>query len=167
MQWNVFRKVNYAEEVHRHIKSDNDATIDREVFDGMEGELSQAHIDVGKQNNCRECPVALALTDMLAEHRDQIGQSLKVEVNSLYVYIFTEDWSKTVLVAEISGLLDEWIGDYDKGKQLVPGKLYIEKDGLIEGIDGGKVQHWSVGIDVIDAFYIDPLGDDNTVNWGV
>ena len=167
MQWNVFRKVNYAEEVHRRIKSDNDTTIDRNVFDSMEGQLTQAHIDAGKQNNCRECPVALALTDMLAEHRDQIGQSLKVEVNSLYVFIFTEDWSQTVLVAEISGLLDEWIGDYDKGKQLVPGKLYIEKDGLIESIDGGTVQHWSVGIDVPDAFYIDQLGDDNTVNWGV
>ena len=167
MQWNVFRKVNYAEEVHRRIKSDNDTTIDRNVFDSMEGQLTQAHIDAGKQNNCRECPVALALTDMLAEHRDQIGQSLKVEVNSLYVFIFTEDWSQTVLVAEISGLLDEWIGDYDKGKQLVPGKLYIEKDGLIESIDGGKVQHWSVGIDVLDAYYIDEFGDDNTVNWGV
>ena len=167
MQWNVFRKVNYVEEVHRRIKSDNDMTIDRNVFDGMEGQLTQAHIGAGKQNNCRECPVALALTDMLAEHRDQIGQSLKVEVNSLYVFIFTEDWSQTVLVAEISGLLDEWIGDYDKGKQLVPGKLYIKKDGLIESIDGGTVQHWSVGIDVPDAFYIDPLGDNNTVNWGV
>ena len=167
MHFNLFRNRTFAEEWQRRIKSDNDTTIDRDVFDGMEGDLSQAHIDAGKQNNCRECPVALALTDMLAEHRDQIGQSLKVEVNRLYVFIFTEDWSKTVLVAEISGLLDEWIGDFDDGKRLVPGKLYIEKDGLIEGIDGGKAQHWSIGIDVPDAYYIDPLGDDNTVNWGV
>ena len=163
----LFRNKTFAEEWRRRVKEDNDTTIDRDVFNGMRGKLTQAHIGAGKQNNCRECPVALALTDMLAEHRDQIGQSLKVEVNSLYVFIFTEDWSQTVLVAEISGLLDEWIGDYDKGKQLVPGKLYIEKDGLIESIDGGKVQHWSVGIDVLDAYYIDEFGDDNTVNWGV
>ena len=163
----LFRNKTFAEEWRRRVKEDNDTTIDRDVFNGMRGKLTQAHIGAGKQNNCRKCPVALALTDMLAEHRDQIGQSLKVEVNSLYVFIFTEDWSQTVLVAEISGLLDEWIGDYDKGKQLVPGKLYIEKDGLIESIDGGKVQHWSVGIDVLDAYYIDEFGDDNTVNWGV
>ena len=163
----LFRNKTFAEEWRRRVKEDNDTTIDRDVFNGMRGKLTQAHIGAGKQNNCRKCPVALALTDMLAEHRDQIGQSLKVEVNSLYVFIFTEDWSQTVLVAEISGLLDEWIGDYDKGKQLVPGKLYIEKDGLIESIDGGKVRHWSVGIDVLDAYYIDEFGDDNTVNWGV
>lgn len=167
LQFNLYRHKTYAEEVHRRIESDNDTAIDRDVFDGMEGELTQAHIDAGKINSCRECPVALALTDMLAKHRDQVGQSLKVEVNRLYIFIFTEDWSKTVLVAEISGLLDEWIGDYDDSKQLPPGNLYIEKDGLIDGIDGGKVQHWSVGMDVPDAYYIDAIGDDDTVNWGV
>ena len=166
LQFNLYQHKTYTEEVHKRIESDNDTTIDRAVFDGMEGELTQAHIDAGKINNCRECPVALALTDMLAEHRDQVGQCLKVEVNRLYIFIFTEDWSKTVLVAEISGLLDEWIGDYDDGKQLPPGRLYIEKDGLIDGIEGGKIQHWSVGLDVPDAYYIDPIGDDDTVNWG-
>ena len=49
-----------------------------------------------------------------------------------------------------------------------PGELYIEKDGLIEGVNGEKVQHWNVGIDVPDAYYNDPIGfEDNSVNWGV
>ena len=167
MHFNLFSNKTFAEEWQRRIKEDNDTTIDRDVFDGMEGQLTQAHIDAGEVNNCRECPVALALTDMLACHSERIGHSpMSVEVNKLFVYIFTGYYDKVVLVAEISGLLDEWIRDFDDGKQLVPGKLYIEKDGLID-VYGNKAEHWSVGIDVPDAFYIDPLGDDNTVNWGV
>ena len=58
--------------------------------------------------------------------------------------------------------------DFDDGKKLVPGEIYIEKDGLIEGVNGEKVQHWNVGIDVPDAYYNDPIGfEDNSVNWGV
>ena len=164
MAWNVFQKVEYAEEVNRRITGD----FNTDVFDGMEGELTQAHIDAGRINNCRECPVALALNDMLAEHKDKIGQSLKVEVNRLYVFIMTETRRKTVLVAEISGLLDEWVHNYDDGEKLPPGKLYIEKDGFIEGLDGETVQHWNVGIDVPDAYYIDPIGfEDNRVDWGI
>lgn len=91
---------------------------------------------------------------------------MSVEINRLFVYIFTGYYRKVVLVAEISGLLDEWVRDFDDGKKLVPGELYIEKDGLID-VYGKKAEHWSVGIDVPDAYYIDELGDDNTVNWGV
>ena len=167
MHFNLFSNKTFAEEWQRRIKEDNDTTIDRDVFDGMRGKLTQVHIDAGKVNNCRKCPVALALTDMLACHSERIGHSpMSVEVNKLFIYIFTGYYDKVVLVAEISGLLDEWIGDFDDGKRLAPGELYIEKDGLID-VYGNKAEHWSVGIDVPDAFYIDPLGDDNTVNWGV
>ena len=159
----------YAEELHRRIESDNDTTINRDVFDGMRGKLTQAHIDAGVINNCRKCPVALAVSDMLAQHAEQIGHSqMSVEVNRMYVYIFTGIYKQVVIVAEISGFLDEWIKDFDDGKKLPPGEIYIEKDGLIDSIAGGKAQHWSIGIDGIpDAYYIDEWGDDNTVDWGV
>ena len=165
----LFSHKTFAEEWQRRVESDNDTTIDRDVFDGMRGKLTQSHIDAGTINNCRKCPMALALNDMFAEHSEQIGQHLKAEVNRMYVYIFTEDWRKVVIVAEISGLLDEWIKNFDEwiknfdeGETLPPGEIYIEKDGLIEGVDGDKVQHWSIGLDVPDAYYLDPLGDDST-----
>lgn len=166
---NVFTQKTYATEVNRRIKADNDTTIDRDVFDGMRGKLTQAHIDAGVINNCRKCPVALALNDLLEEHSETIGaDGLFVEVNKLFIYIFTGFYGKMAIIAEISGLLNEWISDFDNGKKLPPGEIYIEKDGLIDGTDGGKVQHWSIGIDGIpDAYYIDPLGDDDTVNWDV
>ena len=161
-------KAFYATEVNRRIKPNNLEGIDPDVFDGMEGQLTQAHIDAGTINNCRKCPVARALNDMLAEHSDKIGVSpLSAEVNLMYAYIYRGDYKQVVLIAEISGLLDEWIHNYDDGVKLPPGKLYIEKDGFYDGVGGGKIQHWSIGIDVPDAYYIDPLGDDNTVNWGV
>ena len=166
---NVFTQKTYATEVNRRIESDNDSTIDRDAFDGLRGKLTQAHMDEGVINNCRKCPVALAMNEMLAEHSEKIGaELLDVEVNKLFIYIFTGGYRKVAIIAEIDGLLDEWIRNFDEGKQLPPGEIYIEKDGLIDGIDGGKVQHWSVGIDVPDAYYNDPIGfEDNSVNWGV
>ena len=159
----VFRRHNYAEVV----KYVTDIGIDLDVFDSMEGELTQAHINDGTLNNCRECPMALALNAILAEHRDKIGHSLVAEVNRLYVLIHTTDTRKCVLMAELSGLLEEWIDNYDAGKKLPPGRIYIEKNGFVESIEGGRIQRWCVGIDVPDTYYIDPEGEDNTVNWGV
>ena len=37
--------------------------MNMEVFDGMEGELTQAHIDKGVRDMCRECPVARRISD--------------------------------------------------------------------------------------------------------
>ena len=163
-------KAHYAAEVDRRIKPQHIEGIDLDVFDGMEGELTQAHIDKGKRNNCRQCPVAMALNDMLAERREAIGiePMMSAEVNLLYAYISTGWHEKVVIIAELSGLIEEWIQSYDDGKTLVPGKIYIEKDGFYDGVtEGEKIQHWSIGIDVLDAYYIDPEGDDNTVIWGV
>ena len=111
----LFKHKTFAEEWRRRVKGDSDTTIDRDVFDGMRGKLTQAHIDAGTINNCRKCPVALALTDMLSEHSEQIGHSpMSVEVNKLFAYIFTDYYGKVVIIAEISGLLDEWIHDFDE-----------------------------------------------------
>lgn len=161
-------KAHYAGEVNRRINPKHIEGIDLDLFDGMEGQLTQTHIDNGKKNNCRACPVALALNDMLAEYSEKIGvEQLSADVNMLYVYISIGWHEKVIIIAELSGLIEEWIRNYDTGQKLPPGNLYIEKDGLYDGVDGGKIQHWSIGIDVPDAYYIDPLGDDNTVNWGV
>lgn len=162
-------KAHYATEVITRIKPKNLEGINLDVFDGMEGALTQTHIDAGKVNNCRQCPVALALNEMLVEHSEKIGVDSVIcaEVNLLYVSIFTEGYRNLIIIAELSGLIEEWIRNFDEGKQLPPGKIYIEKDGIYTHLDGTKVQHWSIGLDVPDAYYIDPDGDDNTVDWGV
>ena len=163
-------KAHYAAEVDRRIKLANIEGIDLDVFDGMEGALTEKHIGAGKKNNCRACPVALALNDMFAEHKDKIGiaEQMSGEVNLLYVYISIGWHEKLVIIAELSGLIEEWIRNYDEGKRLPPGNLYIERDGIYKGVNEGEtIQHWSVGIEVPDAYYIDPEGEDNTVNWGV
>ena len=168
MSFDIFTHKSYADEYVRRVIEDTDTKVDRDLFDGMEGQLTQAHIDAGLINNCRKCPVALALNQMLAEHREQIGPVLTCEVNRLYIFIFTKSMSKVVLMMEISGLLKEWIDDFDKGVKMPTGKIYIEKDGLIEGYDGRKVQHWNMGIEVPDAYYNDPIGfEDNSVSWGI
>ena len=159
----VFRLHNYVQ-VAQYVQ---DIGIDLDVFDGMEGRLTQSHINEGALNNCRKCPMALALNALLAEHRDKIGHCLVAEVNRLYVLIHTADTRKCVLMAELRGLVEEWIDDYDAGRKLPPCRIYIEKNGLIDDIEGVKIQRWCVGIDVPDAYYIDPEGEDNTVNWGV
>ena len=40
-----------------------------DVFDGMKGKLTQARIDKGVRDMCRECPVALSISDMVAGHK--------------------------------------------------------------------------------------------------
>ena len=168
MSFQLFRQKTFAEEYVRRVIEDTDTKVDRDLFDGMEGELTQAHIKAGVINNCRKCPVALALNQMLAEHKDQIGQVLTCEVNHLHIFIFTASWSKVVLMMEMSGLLEQWLIDFDKGVKMPTGKIYIEKDGLIDSYDGKKVQHWNMGIEVPDAYYNDPIGfEDNSVTWGV
>ena len=162
----LWDKGHYIAEVERRINPQHIEGIDLDVFDGMEGQLTQAHIDKGRKNDCRACPVALALNDMLAEHCEKIGvEQLSADVNKLFVYIAIGWHEKVIIIAELSGLIDEWISDYDGGKTLPPGNLYIEKDGRYTGVDGNLIQHWSIGIDVPDAYYIDPIGDDNTVSW--
>ena len=163
-------KAHYAAQVDRHIKPANIEGIDLDVFDGLEGKLTQSHIDKGKVNNCRACPVALALNDIFAEQSEKIGiaEQMSAEVNLLYAYISRGWHDKTVIIAQLSGLIEEWIRNFDEGKKLPPGNIYIEKDGFYNGVnEGEKIQHWSIGIEVPDAYYIDPEGEDNTVNWGV
>ena len=140
--------------------------VDFDILDGMEGQLTQAHIDEGKMGACKQCPVALCVQAMLDAHIEQIGRELEVSVNRYTVSINDKATGRTVLAPSISGLLDEWIRDFDAGQKLPPGKVYIERDGFVED-DRGKHQLWSIGIDVPDAFYIDPIGDDDTVNWGI
>lgn len=140
--------------------------IDLDIFDGMEAELTQQHIDEGDMRKCHSCPVALCLQDWLQAHREQIGRELTAVVGRYGVGIVDEAREQTIIAPSVSGLLDEWIQNYDDGQKLPPGKVYIERDGFVED-DRGKHQLWSIGIDVPDAYYIDPFGEDNTVNWGI
>ena len=120
-----------------------------DVFDGMEGKLTRAHIDTGVRDMCRECPVALSILDMLAEHK-RADDAVIVEVGTTQVRLHTGDWEAPFLVADLDGLLEQWIDDFDKGRKVPTGTIYIKRDGFIEGVEGNKVQRWSCGIAVDD-----------------
>ena len=54
------------------------------------------------------------------------------------------------LVADLDGLLEQWVDDFDKGKKVLTGTIYIKRDGFIEDVEGNTVQRWRCGIAVDD-----------------
>ena len=118
-----------------------------DIFDGMEGQLTQTHIDTGLRDLCRECPVALCLSDMLAEHKQEIGK-IHVEVGAKQVRLHTGEWDAPFLVAELDRLLEEWVKHFDAGKRVPTGKVYIKKDGIIKDVEREQVQRWRCGINL-------------------
>ena len=123
--------------------------MNMDIFDGMTGKLTQAHIDKGVRDMCRECPVALSISDMLAEHK-RAGDGIIVEVGVRQVRLHTGDYEVPFLVADLDGLLEQWVDDFDKGKRVPTGTICIRRDGFIEDIEGNKVQRWRCGIAVDD-----------------
>ena len=120
-----------------------------DVFDGMKGKLTQAHIDKGVRDMCRECPVALSISDMVAGHK-RAGDAIIVEVGVKQVRLYTGDYEVPFLVADLDGLLEQWVDDFDKGKKVLTGTIYIKRDGFIEDVEGNTVQRWRCGIAVDD-----------------
>ena len=123
--------------------------MNMEVFDGMKGKLTQAHIDKGVRDMCRECPVALSISDMLAEHK-RAGDRVIVEVGTTQVRLHTGNYEAPFLVADLNDLLKQWIDDFDKGKKVPTTTIYIKRDSFIEGVEGNTVQRWRCGIAVDD-----------------
>ena len=121
--------------------------MNMDIFDGMTGKLTQAHIDKGVRDLCRECPVALSISDMLAGHK-RVDDEVIVEVGTTQVRLHTGDWDAPFLVADLDGLLAQWIDDFDKGKRVPTGTICIRRDGFIEDVEGNKVQRWCCGIAV-------------------
>ena len=131
-----------------------------DIFDGMKGKLTRAHIDKGVRDMCRECPVALSISDMLAEHK-RADDGIIVEVGSTQVRLHTTvfdrltpteaqprllgkasqslenagDYEAPFLVAQMDALLAQWIDDFDKGKKVPTGEIYIERDGFITDVE--------------------------------
>ena len=128
----------------------NDKTMNMDVFDGMEGKLTQTHIDKGRRDLCRECPVALCISDLLAEHKEVIGEVL-VEVGAKQVRLHTGEWDAPFLVAALDRLLEEWVKQFDAGNRVPTGKVYIKKDGFIKDVEGQKIQRWRCGIEFDNA----------------
>lgn len=118
-----------------------------DIFDGMEGKLTQAHIDKGVRDMCKECPVALCISDMLARHGTEVSEVM-VEVGVKRVRFHTGDFEAPFLVAELDIALKVWIADFDEGLAVSTGKVYISKDGLTEDVAGNTVQRWLCGIAV-------------------
>ena len=126
--------------------------MNMDIFDGLTGKLTQAHIDKGVRDLCRECPVALSISDMLTEHK-RADDGIIVEVCVRVVRLHKGDSEVPFLVADLDSLLEQWVDDFDKGKRVPTGTICIRRDGFIEDIDGNKVQRWRCGIAV----------DDNTI----
>lgn len=116
------------------------------IFDGMEGKLTQAHIDKGLRDMCRECPVAWCVSDMVAEHEAEIVEVL-VEVGTKQLRLHTGDWEAPFLIAELDILLRDWIDDFDHGLPVPTGKVFIKKDGFIVDIEAERVQRWRCGME--------------------
>ena len=152
----IFAHKTFDAEYARRCQEDWDRTVDLDVFNSMEYQLTHDHINAGERgHHRRKSPIALCLRQMMDAHKVKIGKMVWVEVNLLSVSVFTELRDKAILVAEMSGLLQEWIDDYEAMREVPKGKIYIERDGFIEGLNGEKVQHWSCGIDVEDWYYHD------------
>ncbi len=152
MDFNLIPQKSFESEFARQCEEDWDLTVDLDVFDGMEAQLTWDHINAGERNHRRNCPIGLCLRQMMDAHKEQIGKAVWVEVNLFSVCIFTETRDKAILVVEQSGLLQEWLDDYNAMRQIPEGKIYIERDEFIEGLNGEKVQHWTCGIDVEDWY---------------
>ena len=153
MQFDLFRQKTFAEELELQKRTaerwDRIDPIDLDVFDGMEGALTADHIREGKRKSCNKCPVSLAMIDMLKEHTNLGDKGLSVEAGRLYISVICEHGSRFVVLLEMSGLMQEWVNNFDDGKDVPTGTVYIEKNGFTENLEGdGKVQHWSCGIDV-------------------
>ncbi len=170
MQFNLIPSRTFESEFARRCEEDWDKTVDLDVFDGMEAQLTWDHINAGERNHRRNCPIGLCLREMMETHKDKIGKPVWVEVNLLSVCIFTEGRDKAILVIEQSGLLQEWLDDYNAMRKVPRGSIYIEKDGFIEGLNkvsdkltppeaqpvrnsGEKVQHWICGIDIEGCYH--------------
>ena len=121
--------------------------MNMDIFDDMTGKLTQAHIDKGVRDLCRECPVALSISDMLAGHK-RVDDEIIVEVGTTQVRLHKGDSEVPFLVANLDSLLEQWVDDFDKGKRVPTGTICIRRDGFIEDVEGNKVQRWRCGIAV-------------------
>jgi len=147
--------------------------MNMDVFDGMKGKLTQAHIDKGVRDMCRECPLALSISDMLAQHK-RADDGIIVEVGTTQVRLHTGDWEAPFLVAQMDSLLEQWVDDFDKGKRVPTGTISIRRNGFITDVEkvfdrltpteaqprllgkasqshensGGRVQRWRCGLTV-------------------
>ena len=152
--FNIVPEKSFKSEFARRCEQDWDRSVDLDVFDGMGAKLTWDHINAGERNHHRrKSPIALCLRQMMQSHIDKIGKPVWVEVNLLSVCIFTETRDKAILVVDQSGLLQEWIDEYEAMRKVPRGRIYIEKDGFIEGLTGEKVQRWSCGIDIEGEYY--------------
>ena len=117
----------------------------------MKGKLTQAHIDKGVRDMCRECPVALSISDMVAGHK-RAGDAIIVEVGVKQVRLHTGDYEVPFLVADLDGLL-EAVGrtTSTRARKSSTGTIYIKRGtAVIEDVEGNTVQRWRCGIAVDD-----------------
>ena len=113
--------------------------VNLDIFDGMEGELTQTHIETGLRDLCRECPVALCIAEVLAKHKAEIG-AVVVEVGAKQLRLHTGDWEAPFIVAELDLPLRTWIDDFDHGLPVREGRIYIKRDAK-------RIQRWHCGIE--------------------
>lgn len=102
--------------------------INKEVFDDFQVPLTQKHIDEGVRNNCQDCPVASAFQQAFIDRCNEIGDEVDVTVDgeALSLAIGGQSFSEETVDIPLSGLLQEYINDFDNGLHVPAGTLYIE-----------------------------------------
>ena len=78
--------------------------------------VTQNHIDNGKRNSTRDCPVALAMNDMGIERKRVLFQCIQTEHDGLVDRYYQNLAS-----------LSNWIKRFDKNKQVTPIEIILEK----------------------------------------
>ena len=99
-----------------------------DVFDGMKGKLTQAHIDKVR-DMCRETPVALSIRIWLPDINERATRI--VEVGSTFGLTDYEVPSGS------DGLLEQWVDDFDKGKKV--------RDNLHQARRPSRIEHIGYG----------------------
>ena len=133
------------------------AYINKAVFNDFKADLTSYHILNGERCSDGSCPVALALNAAFEASQAEIGDRIEVSVSETTLSL-SLDHHPTEVGMAITGLLEEWIGDFDKGREVPEGTLYIQprtftyEGEKIENPDG-DVHGYELGIDVPDSYY--------------
>ena len=134
------------------------AYINKAVFNDFKADLTEYHIANGKRRSAGQCPVALALNSAFETGADDIGDLISVEVAEPLAYLFFEKSRRCEKGLAITGLLEAWIRDFDKGKEMCAGKLYIQPRTFT--YEGEKIENpdpekhgYELGIDLPDSYF--------------
>ena len=123
------------------------------TLQGLESKLKEEHICHGNSRSPSNCPVALSLNDLMEANKEILKQKITTKVGNESISFYDEE-NQIITTLYLDMMLVQWIEDFDDGKSTPTGTIYIEDERVCINVDSA-------------AFYIDPEGEDNTINWNM